>query len=59
MNLSGECVKEVMNYYKLTVDDIIVIFDDISLEPGKLRLRARGSAGGHNGIKKYYCTFKK
>lgn len=58
MNLSGECVKEVMNYYKLTVDDIIVIFDDISLEPGKLRLRARGSAGGHNGIKSIIAHLK-
>ncbi len=58
MNHSGECVKEVMNYYKLTVDDIIVIFDDISLEPGKLRLRARGSAGGHNGIKSIIAHLK-
>ena len=40
-----------MDYYKADIDDLIVIFDDISLEPGKLRLRAKGSAGGHNGIK--------
>ncbi|MBQ4283537.1 MAG: aminoacyl-tRNA hydrolase [Lachnospira sp.] len=51
MNLSGECVREVMDYYKADIDELIVIFDDISLEPGKLRLRAKGSAGGHNGIK--------
>ena len=51
MNLSGECIREVMDYYKADIDDLIVIFDDISLEPGKLRLRAKGSAGGHNGIK--------
>ena len=51
MNLSGECIHEVMDYYKADIDDLIVIFDDISLEPGKLRLRAKGSAGGHNGIK--------
>lgn len=51
MNLSGECVREVMDYYKTDIEDLIVVFDDISLEPGKLRLRAKGSAGGHNGIK--------
>lgn len=51
MNLSGECIRQVMDYYKCDVDDLIVIFDDISLEPGKLRIRAKGSAGGHNGIK--------
>ena len=51
MNNSGECIREVMDYYKADIDDLIVIFDDISLEPGKLRLRAKGSAGGHNGIK--------
>ena len=51
MNLSGECIREVMDYYKADISDLIVIFDDISLEPGKLRLRPKGSAGGHNGIK--------
>ena len=51
MNLSGECIREVMDYYKADIDDLIVIFDYISLEPGRLRLRAKGSAGGHNGIK--------
>lgn len=51
MNLSGECIREVLDYYKAGADDLIVVFDDISLEPGKLRLRAKGSAGGHNGIK--------
>lgn len=51
MNLSGESLAEVMNYYKADLDDLIVIFDDISLPPGKLRLRPKGSAGGHNGIK--------
>lgn len=51
MNASGECLREVMDYYKADLDDLIVIFDDISLEPGRLRLRAKGSAGGHNGIK--------
>lgn len=51
MNLSGECVREVMDFYKLTNEDILVIYDDISLEVGKLRIREKGSAGGHNGIK--------
>ena len=51
MNKSGECIREVMDYYKADIDDLIVIFDDISLAPGKLRLRSKGSAGGHNGIK--------
>lgn len=51
MNLSGECVREVMDYYKAEPSDVIIIFDDISLEPGKLRVRPKGSAGGHNGIK--------
>ena len=51
MNLSGESVAELIDYYKLSKEDIIVIYDDISLEVGRLRLRKRGSAGGHNGIK--------
>lgn len=51
MNLSGGCVQELIAYYKLTPNDIIVIYDDISLEPGQLRVRPQGSAGGHNGIK--------
>ena len=51
MNLSGECVREVVDFYKAAEDEIIVIYDDISLDPGQLRIRAKGSAGGHNGIK--------
>ena len=51
MNKSGEAVVEAMQFYKLDIDHIIVIFDDISLAPGKLRIRRKGSAGGHNGIK--------
>lgn len=51
MNNSGECIRGVMDYYKADISELIVIFDDISLEPGKLRLRQKGSAGGHNGIK--------
>ena len=51
MNLSGESVREAMDFYKLTTDDIIIVYDDISLPLGKLRIREKGSAGGHNGIK--------
>lgn len=51
MNLSGEAVKPLMDFYKLTSEDILVIYDDISLNVGRLRIRDKGSAGGHNGIK--------
>lgn len=51
MNLSGEALKQLADYYKCDSDDIIVIYDDISLDVGKLRIRGKGSAGGHNGIK--------
>ncbi len=51
MNLSGESVSEILKFYKLTNDDILVIYDDLDLPVGKLRLRVKGSAGGHNGIK--------
>ena len=51
MNLSGDAVMEAMDFYKIPIENIIVIFDDISLEPGQMRIRRKGSAGGHNGIK--------
>lgn len=51
MNLSGDAVEEAMSFYKIPVENIIVLFDDISLEPGQMRIRRKGSAGGHNGIK--------
>ena len=51
MNLSGESIRPIMDFYKLDLSDILVIYDDISLEPGKIRIRKKGSAGGHNGIK--------
>lgn len=51
MNLSGESVRELADFYKVPETDIIVIYDDISLDVGQLRLRKKGSAGGHNGIK--------
>lgn len=52
MNLSGESVAELLNYYKLDPEtEMLVIYDDISLAPGGIRIRKKGSAGGHNGIK--------
>ena len=51
MNLSGESVGPVMNWYKLAGEDVYVIYDDMDLPVGKLRIRKNGSAGGHNGIK--------
>lgn len=51
MNLSGESLRAAVDYYKIAPEEIIVIYDDISLEPGQLRIRLKGSAGGHNGIK--------
>ena len=51
MNLSGRSILQLSAYYNIPPQRIIVLFDDISLEPGRLRIRADGSAGGHNGIK--------
>ncbi len=51
MNLSGQAVTEAMEFYKIPVENILVLFDDISLPPSKLRIRRKGSDGGHNGIK--------
>ena len=51
MNLSGEAVSELVSYYKISHEDIVVIYDDLDLPMGKLRLRTSGSSGGHNGIK--------
>ncbi len=51
MNLSGESVRSIIDFYKIPVENIIVIYDDISLEVGRLRIKGKGSAGGHNGIK--------
>ncbi len=51
MNLSGEAVIALLNFYKCTAEDLIVIYDDIDLDVGRIRIRCQGSAGGHNGIK--------
>lgn len=51
MNLSGESVGACMNFYKIEPEDLLIIYDDMDLPVGKIRLRAQGSSGGHNGIK--------
>lgn len=52
MNLSGESIRELTDFYKIDPEtELIVIYDDVDLEPGRLRIRAKGSAGGHNGMK--------
>lgn len=51
MNLSGDAVADLLSYYKIPIGNLIVLVDDISLPPGNLRIRRKGSAGGHNGLK--------
>lgn len=58
MNLSGECVRDFKAWYKIEETKIIIIYDDISLPVGKLRIRQKGSAGGHNGIKNIIYQLK-
>ncbi|MBE6839253.1 MAG: aminoacyl-tRNA hydrolase [Ruminococcus sp.] len=59
MNLSGQAVVEAMEFYKIPTENVIVLYDDISLPPSKLRVRRKGSDGGHNGIKNIiYLTGK-
>ncbi len=61
MNLSGQSVAEVLSFYKVPPENLIVIFDDISLPVGKMRIRLSGSHGGHNGIKNIisFCSTDK
>lgn len=51
MNLSGEVVSDFVNYFDISLTDILIISDDLNLEIGKIRLRSKGSSGGHNGLK--------
>ncbi|UII56011.1 aminoacyl-tRNA hydrolase [Cytobacillus spongiae] len=51
MNLSGESIRAIMDFYQIDLEDLLVIYDDLDLPVGKIRLRQKGSAGGHNGIK--------
>ena len=50
MNLSGTAVREVISYFKIPLEDVVIIFDDMALEPGIIRLRMNGSSGGHKGM---------
>lgn len=58
MNNSGESLRDASDFYKVEPEQILVIYDDISLEPGQLRIRMKGSAGGHNGIKSIIAHLK-
>ncbi|MFC4410257.1 aminoacyl-tRNA hydrolase [Chungangia koreensis] len=51
MNLSGESVRPLMDYFEIDPEDIVILYDDLDLPPGQLRLRQKGSAGGHNGMR--------
>ena len=51
MNLSGQAVGELVRWYKIQPEDVLVVYDELDLPPGKVRLRARGSAAGHNGLR--------
>ncbi len=57
MNNSGEAVEDFKNYYKIEINDIIILVDDINFPPGEIKIKKKGSAGGHNGLKSIiYCT---
>ena len=56
MNLSGTAVREVISYFKIPLEDVIIIFDDMALAPGKIRLRPDGSSGGHKGMQNIIDT---
>ena len=58
MNLSGNAVRKVIDFYKISIEDIIIIYDDLDLPFGTIRLRSKGSSGGHKGIKKYNRAFR-
>ncbi|RKQ33059.1 aminoacyl-tRNA hydrolase [Oceanobacillus halophilus] len=51
MNLSGESIRALIDFYNIEIDDIVVIYDDLDLPPGKIRLRQKGGHGGHNGVR--------
>lgn len=51
MNLSGEALREIVNFFKIDIEDILVIYDEMALDVGKIRIRPFGSDGGHNGMK--------
>lgn len=58
MNLSGECVTQILNFYKLEPSDLIVIYDDIDISLGKIKIRPSGSSGTHNGMRNIISLIK-
>ncbi|MDD6879065.1 MAG: aminoacyl-tRNA hydrolase [bacterium] len=58
MNLSGEVIKKYIDYYKIKIDDILIISDDLDLPVGKYKLKYKGSSGGHNGLKNIEINLK-
>jgi len=58
MNMSGTAVQEIASFFKIELPDILIIYDDMALEPGRIRLRPAGSSGGHNGIQNIIEVFK-
>lgn len=58
MNLSGECVSEILNFYKLSPNELIVIYDDIDISMGKIKIKPKGSAGTHNGMRNIISLIK-
>lgn len=59
MNLSGDCIGELVQFYKIDPpSELIIIYDDINLNPGEIRIRQKGSAGGHNGVKNIIAHLK-
>lgn len=51
MNLSGDCVRPLLDYFSVDLEDLVVLYDDMDFAPGTIKLRQKGSAGGHNGMK--------
>ncbi len=51
MNLSGTCIRQLLDFYKIDLDDLVIIYDEMDFAPGQVKLRQRGSAAGHNGIR--------
>lgn len=58
MNLSGESIIEIINFYKIKLEELIIIYDDIDVEPGKIKIRKKGGAGSHNGMKSVIKNLK-
>ena len=58
MNLSGESLREIVSYYNINLENMLVIYDDFDLEAGTLRIRKKGSAGSHNGMKSIIAQLK-